>query len=159
MKNLLIVLFSFVMSMTVMSQKIDVPFISPDSNERFISVYLSVNDLMVSKSDSLVKDIDNLYGEKHIKAKDGFTYFGFRFTANTIYYDTKNKGMVGYFISFNTNEDTLHVVMSEKSGDIFFLDIFKSKTNNMSVVITEIKLNGKTKVYFSNNCVLERRSS
>jgi hypothetical protein len=159
MKNLLIVLFSFVMSTTVMSQKIDVPFISPDSNERFVSVYLSVNDLMVSKSDSVVKDIDILYGEKHIKAKNGFTHFGFRFTANTIYYDTKNKGMVGYFISFNTNEDTLHVVMSEKSGDIIFLDIFKSKTNNMSVVITEMKLNGKSKVYFSNNCVLERRSS
>ena len=50
--------------------------------------------------------------------------------------------MVGYFISFYTNEDTLHVVMSEKSGDRIFLDIFKSKTNNMSVVITEMKLNG-----------------
>ena len=67
--------------------------------------------------------------------------------------------MVGNFISFNTNEDTLHVVMSEKNGDVIFLDIFKSKTNNMSVVITEMKLNGKSKVYFSNNCVLERRSS
>ena len=159
MKNLLIVLFSFVIPMSLMSQRIDESFVSPDSNEIFVSVYLSINDLMVSKSDSLIKNIDTLYSVKHRKVKYGFTWFGFRVTANTIYYDIKNNSMVGNFISFYTNEDTLHVVMSEKNGDVIFLDIFKSKTNKMSTVITKISLNGKSKVYFSDNCVLERRSS
>ncbi len=49
--------------------------------------------------------------------------------------------------------------MSEKNGDILFIEISHLNEEKKSVVIRENKLNGKTFKYYSENCILERRSS
>jgi hypothetical protein len=49
--------------------------------------------------------------------------------------------------------------MSEKNGDILFIEITQLNKEKKSVVIRENKLNGKTFKYYSENCILERRSS
>ena len=66
--------------------------------------------------------------------------------------------MVGNFISYNVDADTMHFVMSEKNGDILFIEISQLDQEKKSVVITEQTLNGKIKRYYGSDCKLERSS-
>jgi|688.fasta_scaffold18301_7 hypothetical protein len=157
MKNISVILFSIITSFSLMSQTFNKNYFDTDANDSFVSIYLSIDNLMISKSNSNLTNLDSLYSSKHIMSKNGLEYFAFRITANTIYYDTKNKSLVGNFISYYNDGDTLHISMSEKNGDVIFLNIF-NHNNKMSVIITENMINGKTKVYFSDSCFLERKS-
>jgi dimeric dUTPase (all-alpha-NTP-PPase superfamily) len=117
MKNISVILFSIITSFSLMSQTFNKNYFDTDANDSFVSIYLSIDNLMISKSNSLV----------------------------------------GNFISYYNDGDTLHISMSEKNGDVIFLNIF-NHNNKMSVIITENMINGKTKVYFSDSCFLERKS-
>ena len=158
-KSWVFVLILFWIPFSLFCQKIDHTYLEPDEGEKFISVYLTINDLSVSKLNSKIEDLDTITQVKKKKAKGKFNYFGFRITANTIYYDDRKKGFVGNFISYHFEADTLHFVMSEKNGDILFIEISHLNQEKKSVVIRENKLNGKTFKYYSENCILERRSS
>ena len=158
-KSWVFVLILFWIPFSLFCQKIDHTYLEPDKGEKFISVYLTINDLSVSKLNSKIEDLDTITQVKKKKAKGKFNYFGFRITANTIYYGYRKKGFVGNFISYHFEADTLHFVMSEKNGDILFIEISHLNQEKKSVVIRENKLNGKTFKYYSENCILERRSS
>jgi len=158
-KSWVFVLILFWIPFSLFCQKIDHTFLQPDEGEKFVSIYLLVNDLNVSKLNSKIEDLDTITQVKKKKAKGKFNYFGFRITANTIYYDDRKKGFVGNFISYYFDADTLNFVMSEKNGDILFIKISRLNQEKKSVVIRQNKLNGKTFKYYSENCILERRSS
>jgi hypothetical protein len=158
-KNSVFVLILFWVPFSLFCQKIDHTFLQPDEGEKFVSIYLTVNDISVSKLNSKTDDLDTLIQLKKKKAKGKFKHFGFRITANTIYYDDRKKSLVGNFISYNFDADTIYFAMSEKNGDILFIEISQLDQEKKSVVIRENKLNGKTFKYYSENCILERRSS
>ena len=158
MKNLLVVLFSLTLTLNSLSQNFNGSYIEPDNEENFVSLYFSIDSLKLSKSKISTNKFDSLNLSKSKVVKSGFNYFAFRITANTIYYNTKNKSLIGNFVSITPNLDTLHIVMSEKNGNYLFFDIIKTKTDKIIVVIREKSLSGKTKVYFSDDCKLERSS-
>ncbi len=158
-KSWVSVLILFWIPFSLFCQKIDHTFLQPDEGEKFVSIYLTVNDLSVSKLNSKAEDLDTLTQVNKKKAKGKFKHFGFRITANTIYYDDRKKSLVGNFISYNFDADTIYFAMSEKSGDILFIEISQLDQEKKSVVIRENKLNGKPFKYCSENCILERRSS
>ena len=157
-KSWVFVLIPFWIPFSLFSQKMDHSYFSPDEGEKFVSIYLVINDLRVSKSNSKTDDLDTLIQLKRKKAKDKFNYFAFRITANTIFYDFRKKSLVGNFISYNVDADTMHFVMSEKNGDILFIEISQLDQEKKSVVITEQTLNGKIKRYYGSDCKLERSS-
>ena len=157
-KSWVFVLIPFWIPFSLFSQKMDHSYFSPDEGEKFVSIYLVINDLRVSKSNSKTDDLDTLIQLKRKKAKDKFNYFAFRITANTIFYDFRKKSLVGNFISYNVDADTMHFVMSEKNGDILFIEISQLDQEKKSVVIREQTLNGKIKRYYGSDCKLERSS-
>jgi hypothetical protein len=158
-KSWVFMLILFWIPFSLFCQKIDHTYLEPDKGEKFISVYLTINDLSVSKLNSKIEDLDTITQLKKKKVKGKFKYFGFRITANTIWYDDRKKSLFGNFISYHFDADTLHFVMSEKNGDILFIEISHLNQEKKSVVIRENKLNGKTFKYYSENCILERRSN
>jgi hypothetical protein len=158
-KSWVFMLILFWIPFSLFCQKIDHTFLEPDDGEKFVSVYLTINDLSVSKLNSKIDEFDTISQVKKKKAIGKFNYFGFKITANTIWYDDRKKSLFGNFISYYFVADTLHFVMSEKNGDILFIEITQLNKEKKSVVIRENKLNGKTFKYYSENCILERRSS
>ena len=157
-KSWVFVLILFWIPFSLFSQKLDNSYFSPDEGENFISIYLVINDLRVSKSNSKIDNLDTLTQVKKRKAEGKFNYFAFRITANTIYYYDRKKSLIGNFISYHVDEDTIHFVMSEKNGDILFIEISQLDQEKKSVIITEQKLNRRIIKYYCSDCKLERSS-
>jgi hypothetical protein len=157
-KHWVFALIPFWISFSLFSQNINQSYFKPDSGDNFISVYLTITDMRVSKTNSKNDDLDSKVQIKSKKAKDKFNYFAFRISANTIYYDDRKKSLVGNIVSYHIHDDTIHFVMSEKNGDYLFIDISQLENEKKSEVIAEKKLNGKITKYYSSNCILERRS-
>jgi hypothetical protein len=100
-KSWVFVLMPFWIPFSLFCQKIDHTFLQPDEGEKFVSIYLTVNDLSFTKLNSEAEDLDTKTQLKKKKAEGKFNYFAFGITANTIYYDDRKKSLVGNFISYN----------------------------------------------------------
>jgi hypothetical protein len=149
MKNLLTTILVLLISYNVFSQKFGESFVKPNDGDELISIYLGVNNL---------KTI-NLKTKKVRRTKNGFKYFSFAITNNTLYYNTQKKSLVGSYISINSQKDTLNFIMSEENGDVLNIKIFYNDYKKIVTTIEETKINNKVKMYFSENCLLVRRSS
>jgi hypothetical protein len=158
MRKILTLFLLLSLTFNTLSQKFNDSYIKPNEGDNYVSLYFSINNLKLSKNKSTTTDFDSLVNFEYKTLKNGFNYFAFRVTANVVFYDTKNKSLVGNFVSVNPNGDTLQIVMSEKNGDYLFLDIIETSKDKFIVIIEEKSLNGKTKVYFSDECILERAS-
>ncbi len=66
-KSWVFVLILFWIPFSLFSQKLDNSYFSPDEGENFISIYLVINDLRVSKSNSKTDDLDTLIQLKRKK--------------------------------------------------------------------------------------------
>jgi hypothetical protein len=148
MKNIILTFLSFLITYNLFSQKFGDSYIEPNKGDEIISIYLGVNNL---------KTI-NLRTKKVRKTKNGFKYFSFAITNNTLYYNTQKKSLYGSYISINSQKDTLNFVMSEKNGDVLNIKIFYNDHKKVVTTIEEKKINTKVKMYFSEECLLVRRS-
>lgn len=156
--KILIVGMFMLRTMVCTAQHIDQSYLEPDSGDLLVSIYLLNNDMRVVKKGYKDHELDSMSQLKRRRAEGKFNYFAFRITVNTIYYYDRKKSLVGNFVSYFATGDTIQFVMTEKNGDILTIEISHLDQQKQSVVITEQKLNGKIRKYYSSNCKLERRS-
>lgn len=155
MKNLILTLGLFITTNLVYSQTVNYDFIVPDNGKSYTNIYINTVDLKVSKINS--NDLDSLYSFKHKDSKKGFKHFAFMLNYDRILYDKKRKSFIGDFIDVSVDCDTLNVLMLEKNNNKLDVKTFYNGDGTASVIITEIKPNGKTKTYFSKKCELKKR--
>jgi len=148
MKNLLTTILVLLISCNVFSQKFGPSYVVPDSSHDFVSVYISMKNLLSI----------NTKTKKVKKTKNSFNFFAFKITTNTIFYNTKYKSLTGSFIDINSQKDTLIFFMSEQNGDVLNIKIFYNDHNKAVILIEERKLNNKIKLYYSDECTLTRKS-
>jgi hypothetical protein len=148
MKIIILTFLSFLITYNLFSQKFGDSYIEPNKGDEIISIYIGVNNL---------KTI-NLKTKKVRKTKSPFTYFALKISSDTIFYKTKQKSLHGSLISINSQTDTLQFFMSEHNGDVLNIKIFYNDHKKVVTTIEEKKINTKVKMYFSEECLLVRRS-
>jgi len=158
MKKLFILLLLLVsLSKVSLSQKINEDYILPDEGNYYVSIYLNIEGLKLSKSDSVFEDIDSLKTNDYKELKDGFTFFAFIKTYMSVWYNTPNKSLVGNLKSINILDNNIVIGMNDKKGNFISIEISKNQ-NGYTTIIKETNKKGKVKVYFSEDCELSRYS-
>jgi len=157
MKKLFILLLLVSLSKVSLSQKINEDYILPDEGNYYISIYLNIEGLKLSKSDSVFEDIDSLKTNDYKELKDGFTFFAFIKTYMSVWYNTPNKSLVGNLKSINILDNNIVIGMNDKKGNFISIEISKNQ-NGYTTIIKETNKKGKVKVYFSEDCELSRYS-
>lgn len=157
MKKLFILLLLVSLSKVSLSQKINEDYILPDEGNYYVSIYLNIEGLKLSKSDSVFEDIDSLKTNDYKELKDGFTFFAFIKTYMSVWYNTPNKSLVGNLKSINILDNNIVIGMNDKKGNFISIEISKNK-NGYTTIIKETNKKGKVKVYFSEDCELSRYS-
>jgi hypothetical protein len=147
MKKLLILLIGIMLTSDLYSQKFGPKFIEPDGGKSLISIYLKIENLKEISPKS----------KKIRKARNGYIYFSFALTLNTLYYNTEKNSLVGSYVSINSLDDTLNVVMNEENKDLLKLKIFYNELDKVVVIIEKRKRNHKVKLYYSDECILNRQ--
>lgn len=157
MKKLFILLLLVSLSKVSLSQKINEDYILPDEGNYYVSIYLNIEGLKLSKSDSVFEDIDSLKTNDYKELKDGFTFFAFIKTYMSVWYNTPNKSLVGNLKSINILDNNIVIGMNDKKGNFISIEISKNQ-NGYTTIIKETNKKGKVKVYFSEDCELSRYS-
>lgn len=157
MKKLFILLLLVSLSNIILSQKINEDYILPDQGNYYVSIYLNIEGLKMSKSDSVFDDIDSLKTNDYKELKDGFTFFAFKKTYMSVWYNTPNKSLVGNLKSINVLDNNIVIGMNDKRGNFISIEISKNQ-NGYTTIIKETNKKGKVKVYFSEDCELNRYS-
>ena len=157
MKKLFILLLLVSLSKISLSQKIYEDYILPDQGNYYVSIYLNIEDIKLSKSDSIFEDIDSLKTNDYKELKGGFTFFAFIKTYMSVWYNTPNKSLVGNLKSINILDNNIVIGMNDKKGNFISMEISKNQ-NGYTTIIKETNKKGKVKVYFSEDCELSRYS-
>ena len=162
MKIIVLLLF-FTSTSLGFTQKINQDFIHADSAKYYISVYLNVHDLNLSNYEvkdqyAELPDIATLKELKFKKARNGFEFFAFKKTYSKVWYNKKCQSLIGHILSINTIDGDILVAMKGENRNFIRIRISKNENDEISATIKEIRKNGKVKVYFSENCELNRYS-
>jgi hypothetical protein len=155
MKNLMFTFGLLIVLNSVNSQSIKNDFIFPDDGKSYTNIYINTNELMVSNTNS--DNLDTLYSSKHKDYNKGFKHFAFMINYDRILYDRNRKSFIGDFINVSVEDGSLIVLMSEENCNKLKVLTFYNSDGTASVIITEIKPNGRTKTYFSRKCELKKR--
>ena len=145
------------------AQEINANYIHADSGKYYISVYLNMHDLKRSNYEvkdqyAELPDIATLKELKFKKARNGFEFFAFKKTYSKVWYNKKCQSLIGDLLSINTSDGEILVAMKGENGNFFRIRISKNENDEISATIKEIRKNGKVKVYFSENCEIDRYS-
>ena len=145
------------------TQEINANYIHADSAKYYISVYLNVHDLNLSNYEvkdqyAELPDIATLKELKFKKARNGFEFFAFKKTYSKVWYNKKCQSLIGDLLSINTSDGEILVAMKGENGNFFRIRISINGNDNIVAIIKEISKNGNVKVYFSENCELNRYS-
>ena len=145
------------------AQDINQAFLEADSGKYYISVYLNVYDLKRSnyEVDDKYADLPDINSLKKVKFKNtrnGFEFFAFKKRHSKVWYNTKHKSLIGDLLSINTSDGDILIAMKGENRNFIRIRIFKNGNDEISATIKEIRKNGKVKVYFSENCELNRYS-
>ena len=153
----IILLLLVSLSKISLSQKINEDYILPDQGNYYVSIYLNIEGIKLSKSDSVFHDIDSLKSKDYKELKNGLTFFNFKKTYMTVWYNTPKKSLVGNLKSINLVDGDIVIGMDDKKGNFISIEISKNQ-NSYTTIIKETNKKGEVRVYFSEDCTLDRYS-
>ncbi len=157
MKKSILFIGLLFLSVVGFSQTINDDYILPDQGNYYVSIYLNIEGIKLSKSDSVFDDIDSLKTKDYKELKNGLTFFNFKKTYMSVWYNTPKKSLIGNLKSINLVDGDIVIGMNDKKGNFISIKISKNQ-NSYTTIIKETNKKGEVRVYFSEDCTLDRYS-
>jgi hypothetical protein len=120
-------------------------------------VKLRVSDMMVLKGNTVTENVDSLYLLKHKKQTNPFFYFYIDVVGKTIMYSKREyHTKLGFIRKIKSSENNITFDYIAKGNINYYVKIDVDLEGKVNLLIIQTNENGKTKVYFSNECKLEK---
>jgi hypothetical protein len=120
-------------------------------------VKLRVSDMMVLKGSTVTENVDSLYLLKHKKQTNPFFYFYIDVVGKTIMYSKREyHTKLGFIRKIKSSENNITFDYIAKGNINYYVKIDVDLEGKVNLLIIQTNENGKTKVYFSNECKLEK---
>jgi hypothetical protein len=120
-------------------------------------VKLRVSDMMVLKGSTVTENVDSLYLLKHKKQTNPFFYFYIDVVGKTIMYSKREyHTKLGFIKKIKSSENNITFDYIAKGNINYYVKIDVDLEGKVNLLIIQTNENGKTKVYFSNECKLEK---
>jgi hypothetical protein len=120
-------------------------------------VKLRVSDMMVLKRSTVTENVDSLYLLKHKKQTNPFFYFYIDVVGKTIMYSKREyHTKLGFIRKIKSSENNITFDYIAKGNINYYVKIDVDLEGKVNLLIIQTNENGKTKVYFSNECKLEK---
>jgi hypothetical protein len=120
-------------------------------------VKLRVSDMMVLKGNTVTENVDSLYLLKHKKQTNPFFYFYIDVVGKTIMYSKREyHTKLGFIRKIKSSENNITFDYIAKGNINYYVKIDVDLEGKVNLLIIQTNKNGKTKVYFSNECKLEK---
>ena len=120
-------------------------------------VKLRVSDMMVLKGSMSTENFESLYLLKHRKQTNPFFYFYIDVVGKTIMYSKREyHTKLGFIRKIKSSENNITFDYLAKGNINYYVKIDVDLEGKVNLLIIQTNENGKTKVYFSNECKLEK---
>ena len=120
-------------------------------------VKLRVSDMMVLKGSMSTENVESLYLLKHRKQTNPFFYFYIDVVGKTIMYSKREyHTKLGFIRKIKSSENNITFDYLAKGNINYYVKIDVDLEGKVNLLIIQTNENGKTKVYFSNECKLEK---
>ena len=120
-------------------------------------VKLRVSDMMVLKGSMSTENVESLYLLKHRKQTNPFFYFYIDVVGKTIMYSKREyHTKLGFIRKIKSSENNITFDYIAKGNINYYVKIDVDLEGKVNLLIIQTNENGKTKVYFSNECRLEK---
>ena len=120
-------------------------------------VKLRVSDMMVLKGSMSTENFESLYLLKHRKQTNPFFYFYIDVVGKTIMYSKREyHTKLGFIRKIKSSENNITFDYIAKGNINYYVKIDVDLEGKVNLLIIQTNENGKTKVYFSNECKLEK---
>jgi hypothetical protein len=154
MKSLMLFVSFLILSHSTFSQ-------TPVDSNTLISgidiVKLRVSDMMVLKGNAVTENVDSLYLLKHKKQTNPYFYFYINVVDKIVtYYKREYYTELGFIRKIKSSENNITFDYIAKGNINYYVKIDVDLEGKVNLLIIQTNENGKTKVYFSNKCKLEK---
>ena len=154
MKSLMLFVSFLILSHSTFSQ-------TPVDSNTLISgidvVKLRVSDMMVLKGSMSTENVDSLYLLKHRKQTNPYFYFYINVVDKIVtYYKREYHTKLGFIRKIKSSENNITFDYIAKGNINYYVKIDVDSEGKVNLLIIQTNENGKTKVYFSNDCTIEK---